>query len=143
VILPDINLLIHAYNSPSPAHPAAREWWERCLAEDRPVLLAWVVVLGFLRLSTHPQIATHPLSVSEATAIIRSWLRRPQVVLAHPGEQHSEILFGLLEGIGKGGNWTTDAHLAALALEHRAELHTTDSDFARFPGLAWRNPIAA
>lgn len=143
MILPDINLLIHAYNSQSPVHPAARAWWESCLTEERPVLLAWVVVLGFLRLSTHQQIAAHPLSVGQACALVRSWLARPQVALVHPGEHHLEILFGLLDTLGKGGNWTTDAHLASLALENNAELQSTDSDFARFPGLNWRNPLVA
>jgi toxin-antitoxin system PIN domain toxin len=142
VILPDLNLLIHAYNSTSPVHAAAREWWEGCLAQNRPILLPWVVALGFLRLSTHRQIAVHPLPVEEACAIVEDWLARPQVSPIHPGNRHGAILFDLLRAVGTGGNLTTDAHLAALAIEHQLELQTTDGDFAKFPGLRWRNPLS-
>ena len=141
MILPDLNLLIHAYNPGSAAHPAARTWWEACLTGSRPIFLPWVVILGFLRLTTRPQIAANPFPVSEACEIASSWLARPQVSTLHPGDHHGEILFDLLRSAGTGGNLTTDAHLAALAIEHRIELHTTDSDFSRFPGLWWRNPL--
>ena len=73
---------------------------------------------------------------------IRSWLVRPQTILIHPGVRHADILFDLLKTVGGGGNLTTDAHLAALAIEHQAELHSTDADMARFPGLHWVNPLA-
>jgi len=141
VILPDLNILIHAYNPGSATHPVARTWWEACLTGNRPVFLPWVVILGFLRLTTRPLIAANPLPVSEACEIASSWLARPQVSPLHPGYHHGEILFDLLRIAGTGGNLTTDAHLAALAIEHRVELHTTDSDFSRFPGLWWRNPL--
>ena len=142
MILPDVNLLVHAYNSDSPIHSTARLWWEDCLTRDRPVRLPWVVVLGFLRLSTHPKIATAPLPVDAACRAVESWLARPQILLLHPGRRHAEILFGLLRAAGTGGNLTTDAHLAALAIEHEVELNTTDSDFSRFQGLRWSNPLA-
>ena len=108
---------------------------------DQPVRLPWVVLLGFIRLSTHKQIATHPLPVAEACAIVDAWTERPHVSVLHPGDRHREILFDLLREAGTGGNLTTDAHLAALAIEHDAELCSTDSDFASFPGLRWRNPL--
>ena len=106
-----------------------------------PVGLAWAVILGFIRITTHSQVLTHPLSAATACAHARVWLRQPQVVVLHPGERHGTILFDLLERLGTAGNLTTDAHLAALALEHQAELHSTDADFARFPGLRWVNPL--
>lgn len=142
MIVPDINLLIHAYNSESPVHAAAREWWEDLLNGARPVGLAWVVILGFVRIATHRQILAQPLPVGAACGRVRGWLARPYVSLLHPGERHAEILFGLLDDLGTGGNLTTDAHLAALAIEHQAELHSTDSDFRRFAGLRWENPVA-
>jgi uncharacterized protein len=141
VILPDVNLLVHAYNSDSLVHSAARSWWEDCLTRDHPIGLPWVGVLGFLRLSTHRKIATTPLPVDTACEIATSWMARPQVIPLHPGKHHAEILFGLLRAAGTGGNLTTDAHLAALAIEHQAELNSTDSDFDLFPGLRWRNPL--
>ncbi len=142
MIVPDINLLVHAYNTESSAHAAARVWWEELLNSTRPVGLAWAGILGFIRLSTHRQILSNPMSVSTACGHVRGWLAQPYVSILDPGPRHAEILFGLLESIGTGGNLTTDAHLAALAVEHQAELHSTDADFARFSGLRWKNPLA-
>ena len=142
MILPDINLLLHAYNSESPRHAAARQWWEGLLNGTRPVGLSWVAMLGFIRLATTRQILTTPLPVATACAHVRAWLVQPYVVVLDPGGRHAEILFGLLESLGAAGNLTTDAHLAALAIEHQAELHSTDADFARFQGLRWINPLA-
>jgi len=140
--IPDVNLLIHAHDSGSPVHAAARKWWEDLLNGSRPVGLAWVVILGFVRIATHRQILSQPLPVGAACSRAREWLARPYVGLLEPGERHAEILFGLLEALGTAGNLTTDAHLAALAIEHQAELHSTDADFRRFPGLRWTNPVA-
>lgn len=142
MIIPDINLLIHAYNVESPNHAAARAWWERALNSTQPVGLPWVVILGFIRLTTNRQILDHPLTAGAACAHPRAWLTQPYVTVLHPGDRHAEILFRLLETVGTAGNLTTDAHLAALAIEHQADLHATDADFARFPGLRWINPIA-
>lgn len=142
MIVPDVNLLIHAYNSGSPVHARARSWWEAALSNPAPVGLPWAVVLGFIRIATHPGILADPLTPGAACEHAEAWLDQPQVLLLHPGEGHAAILFGLLRGLGAAGNLTTDAHLAALAIEHQAELHSTDADFARFPGLKWRNPMA-
>jgi toxin-antitoxin system PIN domain toxin len=142
VIIPDVNMLVHAYNSGSPVHGAARAWWEDLLNGTRPVGLAWVTILGFIRISTHRQILTRPLPVGQACDRARAWLARPYVAILQPGERHAEILFGLLEAVGSGANLTTDAHLAALAIDHQAELHSTDADFRRFKGLRWTNPLA-
>jgi toxin-antitoxin system PIN domain toxin len=142
VIIPDVNLLVHAYNSESPVHRAAREWWEGLLNGARPVGLVWVAMLGFIRISTHRQILLRPLPVGAACDRVRSWLARPYVNVLHPSARHAEILFGLLEALGAGANLTSDAHLAALAIDHQAELHSTDADFRRFSGLRWVNPLA-
>ena len=143
MILPDLNLLIHAYNQDSPVHAKARAWWEACMNDPAPVGLAWVALLGFIRISTHRTILENPLPVAAACGHARSWLAQPQVSVLHPGERHAEILFDLLGEAGTAGNLTTDAHLAALAIEYQAVLHTTDADFSRFSGLRWRNPLAA
>ena len=108
----------------------------------RPVGLPWVTILGFIRVTTHPRVLARPLSPQAACAPVRAWLERPFVAILHPGQRHAEILFGLLERLGTGGNLTTDAHLAALCIEHQAELHSTDADFSRFSGLRWKNPVA-
>ena len=142
MIVPDMNLLIHAHRRGSRVHDAARAWWTELMNGDRPVGRPWAVLLGFVRLATHPAVFTSPLPVEEACGLVRSWLDRPQVGILHPGERHATIVFGLLETLGTAGNLTTDAHLAAIAIEHQAELHSTDADFARFAGLRWRNPVA-
>jgi toxin-antitoxin system PIN domain toxin len=141
MILPDINLLLHAYNVDSPAHARARKWWEELLNGTQPVGLTWAAMLGFLRICTHRQVLAHPLPVGVACGHVRAWLAQPCVAIADPGPRHAAILFGLLESLGTAGNLMTDAHLAALAIEHQAELHTTDADFARFSGLRWTNPL--
>lgn len=141
MIVPDINLLLHAHNSESPVHAEARQWWEGLLNGTRPVGLAWVVILGFIRITTHRQILDRPLTTAVACARVREWLARPYVSVLHPGDRHAGVLFNLLETLGTAANLTTDAHLAALAIEHQAELHSTDADFHRFPGLRWTNPL--
>jgi toxin-antitoxin system PIN domain toxin len=142
VIIPDINLLVHAYNSGSPVHGMARAWWEEVLSSATPVGLSWSVALGYVRITTHPRIASNPLSPGTACGHVEAWLDQPQVSFLHPGERHASILLDLLRRIGTAGNLTSDAHLAALAIEHQAEIHSTDADFARFSGLRWRNPLA-
>jgi uncharacterized protein len=141
VILPDINLLVHAYNAESPVHAVARDWWERLLNSTQPVGLAWAVVLGFVRIVTHRHVLSNPMPVATACSHARAWMGQPYVTILDPGARHAEIVFRLLESLGTAGNLTTDAHLAALAIEHQAELHSTDADFARFPGLRWNNPL--
>lgn len=141
MIVPDLNLLIYAYDADASRHASARAVWEECLNGEELVGIAWVTILGFLRLATHPTLQTRPLPVSAATAIVRSWLARPNVEALEAGAKHAERLLGLLERIGTGGNLTSDAHLAAIAIEHGATLYSTDADFARFPGLSWTDPL--
>ena len=141
MILPDINLVVYAYNEDAPFHAAAKSWWEESLSETEPVGLAWVVVLGFIRLMSNRRILAKPMKATDAIEQCKLWLLQPNVRLALPGSSHMDILGNLLAG-PIGPNLVTDAHLAALAIEHQAELHSNDSDFARFSGLTWRNPIA-
>src|SRR6266849_4509987 len=98
-------------------------------------------ILGFVRIMTRRGILPNPMIANDAIGRVRSWLAVPGVEILTPGERHSEILFGLLERVGTAGNLTTDAHLAALAIEYQAEVASTDTDFARFPGLRWFNPV--
>ena len=142
MIVPDVNLLLHAHDSQFRKHIAARQWWEALLNGPGSVGLPWAAILGFIRIATNPRILDNPLDVGSACARVRSWLERPQTLLIHPGDRHADILFELLNAAGSAGNLTTDAHLAALAIEHQAELHSTDADMVRFPGLRWVNPLA-
>lgn len=142
MILPDLNLLVYAYNSDAPGHRRAKVWWESCLSsEARPVGLPWAVLLGYLRLMTSRRVLVDPFTVKEAIGHIRSWMERPQVQILQPGPRHLELLEGLMGDARASGDLTTDVHLAALAIEHQAEVHSNDADFSRFSGLRWTNPL--
>lgn len=140
--VPDANLLLYAVDETSPHHGRARPWLEETLSGTEPVGFAWPVLLAFLRLSTRPQLFTNPLLPEEAFDLIDGWLSQPCALVLHPTERHSAILRGLVEPLGTAGNITTDAHLAALAIEHGGQVCSGDSDFGRFPGLRCSNPLA-
>ena len=138
----DVNLLLYAVNRDSAHHATCRLWLERMLSSEEPVALPWAVLLGFLRLSTSPRILPDPLHPGQALEVIEGWLAQPSVLALAPGPDHWRILRTLIEETGTAGNLTTDAHLAALAIENGAELCSTDTDFAWFPRLRWTNPVA-
>jgi len=139
--LVDLNLLLYAVNSDTPEHGPAHAWWTETLADDESVGLAWVVLLGFVRISTHPRLFPSPLSAMAATGVVDAWLAHPGTVVVQPRRDHWRVVKGLLHDCGRAGKLTTDAHLAALAIEHGAELFTADNDFGRFDKLRWRNPL--
>jgi toxin-antitoxin system PIN domain toxin len=136
VKLPDVNVLLYAANTASAEHQEARAWLEAAFNEPGGVGLAWVALLGFVRLATRRGILSKPLAVEDALSVVRAWLAQPQASVLNPTERHAQILSRLLVAAGTGGNLTTDAHLAALAIEHGATLGSFDRDFERFSGLA-------
>jgi hypothetical protein len=141
VIVPDVNLLLYAHVTTFPEHPAARRWWEALMNGDEPVGVAAPALFGFVRIATSARVFDPPLAVDAALLRVEAWLERPHVRMLVPGSRHVELTFSLLRGLGAGGNLTTDAQLAALAIEHQAELHSNDVDFGRFEGLRWVNPL--
>jgi len=141
VIVVDVNLLLYAVVSGFPQHESARRWWEKMLNSAVPVGLCGPAVFGFLRIVTNPRILDWPLPVEAATRYVREWLDRPNVRFLTPGPKHLDIAFDLLREAGTAGNLTTDAQLAAMAIEYDAEMLSNDNDFGRFPGLRWANPL--
>jgi uncharacterized protein len=141
VKLVDANLLLYATDTRSPRHPAAKSWLDALLSGDEPVAFAWAVLLAFLRLSTNPRIFVKPLSTDKALDVVQGWVAQPCAVVIHPGDRHLTLVRQLLRPLGIAGNVVTDAHLAALAIEHGAELNSCDADFSRFSGLRWVNPL--
>jgi toxin-antitoxin system PIN domain toxin len=137
----DVNLLLYAVNKDAPLHSKAKAWINRTFAGSETVAFSWSVLLAFLRLTTRPGLFRNPLAPELALNLVAAWLAQPAVIILHPGPRHLSILKGLLVSLGTGGNLTSDAHLAALAIEHNAELCSCDGDFARFAGLHWRNPL--
>lgn len=143
MILLDANLLLYAYNASFPQHERARAWLEHVLSGPGPVGFAWVTLLAFLRISTHPRAFVAPLSPEEALACMESWLGLRATVILEPTERHWELLSRLVRESRARGPAVMGAHLAALALEHGAVLCTTDRDFGRFPGLRVWDPLGA
>lgn len=143
MILVDVNLPVHAVNLDSPFHPAARDWWDEVLSGIEPVCLPWITVVAFVRITTNRRILPNPLSPAEAFAYVDSWFGQSCVRSIEPLPGHWELMKRLLDAAGTAGNLTTDAHLAALAIQHGCEVCSTDTDFARFPRLRWWNPLTS
>jgi hypothetical protein len=141
MILVDANLLIYAVNADAPQHRKARQWLERTLSGTEDVGLPWLVVLAFLRITTRQGILERPLTTEQALEYVDGWLAQPFVSLVGPGASHWPVFRNLLCATGTFGNLCSDAHLAALAIELGANIHSADYDFRRFPGVAHTNPL--
>lgn len=139
--LVDANVLIYAVNRADPKHDRSRQWLDRALSGNETVGFAWPVVLAFVRLSTRAGLFPRPLAVGDAVAVVRAWLGQPISVLLAPTPRHLDLLAGLLADTGTGGNLVSDAHLAALALEHDATVVTFDHDFSLFSGVRTETPV--
>ncbi|WP_420622102.1 type II toxin-antitoxin system VapC family toxin [Candidatus Poriferisodalis sp.] len=141
MIVPDLNLLVYAHADGMPLHEGARRWWEDLVNGSERIGVPWIVTAGFVRLLTHPSLLTDPAPPAAAVEFVREWFGAPTVTALNPGAQYLEIFGRLLGDAGVGANLVTGAHIAALAIEHQAEVHSNDTDFARFAGLRWRNPL--
>ncbi|MBI2814400.1 MAG: type II toxin-antitoxin system VapC family toxin [Opitutae bacterium] len=141
MILVDANLLLYAEDSLSAQHDAAREWWDRQLSGTGPVALCWPVLTAFIRIGTNVRLHRRPLTLREAVDRTQSWFDQPCVRLIQPTDQHWVIFQKMLREGNAVANLVSDAHLAALAVEHNCVLQSTDADFARFRGLKWKNPL--
>jgi uncharacterized protein len=143
VILIDANILVYAHVSSFAQHPVARGWFDQQLSGSDLVGLPWFSILAFLRLVTNPRVFEHPESISDAWRQVHAWLACATAWIPQPTERHAELLGEFLAVPGMHSNLVPDAHLAALAVEHGLTLCSTDSDFARFRGLRWLNPITS
>lgn len=137
----DVNVLLYAVNQDADRHAAVRQWWEKTLNGVESVGLPWIVLPGFLRISTNPKVYPEPMSTDRALAKVNAWLSAEVVSVVVEKPNHWRVFRNLLADIGTAGNLTTDAHLAALAITHEATLVSCDSDFARFHDLRWENPL--
>ena len=142
MILVDANILLYAEDSLQSRHQQARAWWDSQLSGTGVVCLCWTVLSAFIRIGTNPRVFEHPLSLEQALARVQSWLDQPCTRVVLPTERHWTVFKQVLTDGQAVANLVTDAHMAALAIEHGCELASTDSDFARFPKLKWRNPLA-
>lgn len=136
----DANVLLYAVNEDAPHHAASLRWLDAVLSGEEAIGFAWVVLLAFLRLTTRPGLFPRPLTLEQAASVLETWLARPMAILVEPTTRHLGVVMGLLAPLSTAGNLVTDAHLAALAMEHGGELVSFDTDFGRFPGLRWHMP---
>jgi uncharacterized protein len=134
--LPDVNLLLYSVNERSPNHELAAKWLASAFGAIDGVGFAWIVLVGFVRLSTRQNVMPTPLALGDALALVDGWLRHPRAKIVNPGNRQPDIFARLLLTVGAGGNLTNDAHLAAIAMEHNGTVATFDKDFKKFPGLS-------
>lgn len=138
--LVDTNVLLYAVDERSERHAAAKGWLDSALSGQISVGFSWMALVGFVRISTHPNFFEAPMSTDEAMDCVDLWTGARSAHLLHPGARHSRILREILEEVGQDGTLVSDAHIAALAKEHKATVVTFDSDFARFSGVRWEKP---
>lgn len=141
MILVDANILLYAEDQLSPQHARAREWWDTQLSGSSPVCLCWTVIGAFVRLASNGRVFETPLSLAQTIKRVQSWLDQPCIRLIEPTDRHWLVFQRMLVDGQALGNLVTDAHLAALAVQHGCELMSTDADFARFPLVKWTNPL--
>ncbi len=142
MILVDANILLYAEDSLSPRHKQARDWWDGQLSGTDVVCLCWTVLCAYIRIGTNPRVFEHPISLDQAQNRVASWLDQPSTRIIRPTERHWTVFRQILTDGQAVANLVTDAHLAALAIEHGCKLASADCDFARFPKLKWINPLA-
>lgn len=141
MILVDANLLIYAHVNAFSQHEPARRWLDGRLTDAARVGLPWASLVAFLRLVTNPRVFERPEPTADAWRQVLAWLDCENTWIPQPTDRHRDVLGSLLADPSVQANLVPDAHLAALAIEHGLILHSTDGDFARFPGLRWENPI--
>ena len=136
----DANVLLYAVNERSEQHDDAKGWLDRALSGRETVGFTWIALMAFVRLTTHPRVFPDPLSIEDAATIVRTWLAQPTAVVVEPTTRHIDVLEGFLSDLGTAGNLVNDAHLAALAVEHGADIVSFDADFSRLEGVRWITP---
>ena len=136
----DANVLLYAVDTDARHHQAAKEWLDDALSQPEPVGFTWIVIMAFLRISTNSRIYANPLSPDQSLDVVDSWLSQPSAVIVDPGVGHLATLRTLLSHTGAGGNLINDAHIAALAVDNRANVVSFDNDFGRFPSVRWETP---
>ena len=142
MILVDANILLYAEDSLNTRNEKARIWWDSQLSSAGVVCLCWTVINAFIRIGTNARVFEYPLSNKQALSRVQSWLDQPCTRIIRPTEQHWKVLSQLITESQVSANLVTDAHLAALAIEHGCKLASTDADFSRFSGLKWINPLS-
>lgn len=141
MIVPDLNLLLYAYNPHVPQHRKAADWWEKTMNAGELIGLPNEVCFGFVRIATNSRIGAAAVTLDQAREVVNNWINLPQARILLPGPHHFEQVMELMAATMGSGDLLSDAVLAAYAIQNRATLCSNDGDFARFAGLTWRNPL--
>ena len=138
--LVDTNVLVYAAYEPSPYHADSRGWLDGALTRQESIGFTWFALVGFVRIATNPRITYPALSRSVTLGLLDAWLGAPSSYVLEPGTRHADLLREMLAAAGQSPDLVNDAHLAAIAREHKATVITFDSDFGQFPGIKWEQP---
>lgn len=141
MLLPDVNILVHAYREDAPDHDRFKDWLEELVNGDEAYGMSDLACSGFLRIVTHPAVFSPPSPLGDALAYVEEVRSQPGCVVIAPGARHWGIFTQLCHASAARGNLIPDAYFAALAIESGSEWITMDGDYARFPGLRWRRPF--
>jgi hypothetical protein len=141
VILPDVNVLLYAFRRDAARHDEYHRWLEDIVNGNAAYGVSPQVLSALIRISTHRRIYVHPSSSTEAFAFCQALLQPEHCAVIQPGLRHWDIFADLCRRSRATGNLVQDAWFAALAIESGCEWITTDRDYARFPGLRWREPL--
>ena len=141
MILPDVNVLVHAVRADAPEHDRYRRWLEDAVSGPEAFGLSDLVLSGAVRVLTHPRVFHPPTPVDHVLTELDRLRSLPTCVPVTPGARHWGIFTDLCRRVHATGNLVPDAWFDALAIEHGSEWVTADRDFARFPGLRWRHPF--
>lgn len=141
MIIPDTNLLLYTTDRESLSHLKSQHWWNSTLQESKPVGLCAPAAFGYLRIVTNPRICRGAVTVQEAFAFVENWLSYPSVQWLEPDHVHLSRVKSLLMDLGTAGNLVPDAQIAAYAQQYNGVIYTADSDFKKFHGVRWKNPL--
>ena len=138
----DVNVLLYASDHESPFHNAAAAFL-RERAEDPDIFcLRWPVIMGYLRLATHPRLFEKPLAPRAAVDNIAALLDLPRCRVVSEPERFLEMYRGVAVEVAARGNLVPDAHVAALARAHGIRtIYSHDRDFRKFPFLRVVDPV--
>jgi uncharacterized protein len=141
IAVPDVNVLLYSVDSKSPSHQPCVDWLNGALNGNEPLGFTWQSIAGFVRIGMNPRVLNRPMTLAEAFGNLEAWLACRASRILHPGTNHLSLLKRFLDAVGGGGNFASDAHLAAIGLKHDGEVVSCDSDFERFQGLKSFDPV--
>ncbi len=139
---PDVNVLVYAHREDFPDQAVYAAWLTRLADGPSPFAVSELVLSGFLRIVTNRRVFRDPTPLAAAVEFVQALCAHPGCRPIRPGPRHFDIFLRLCRESEASGKLVADAYHAAVAIEHGATWVTADSDFARFPDLAWRHPLS-